>query len=515
MKINIRERYQKVSQHLKETSNHARRAIAEVLNISKSSVQRHISSRAKRNRYPESYFWETVEGENWLRLMVFGIIYHFGIKGGIGADSMSNFFRILRLSEHIGFSPSALRELEVQFKAKIIDYEQAQSEICEKEKPDGICVGADETFFGLPILVAIELSSGFIFSEAVCENRTYETWWKQVSNWFDKEKCNCHFMVSDGAKALVKLALSGLDCPNVPDLFHLLRAFSKSMGTGIALQRARLHKQQISASSESAQQLIATQLLQVETDHQDYQQSLHALSQAVHPFHIDTGESQMGNELQPHLQPHLSTLERLSIIYAPTKSTSALESWKRQIPAVSGLLHAWWQWVLQSLSAQALEPETLNWLLDSLLPWVYWHQQTEKTRQPQLKKSYALAAQQAHSRFLADSFTPSLNNIEQQQWVDWAIWICAKFQRTSSSVEGRNGYLARLHHSNRGFTVQTLKVLTIIHNFDVKRDDGSTPAQRLFGLDFPDLFDWVVPRMRALPRSRKTLKTPKPKKLTL
>ena len=515
MKINIRERYQKVAQYLKETSNHARRAIAEALNISKSSVQRHISSRARRNRHPESYFWETAEGENWLRLLVFGAIYHFGIKGGIGSDSLANFFQVLRLNEHIGVSASALRELEVQFKAKIIEYEQAQAEICEKEKPDGICVGADETFFGLPILVAVELSSGFIFSEAVCENRTYETWWQQVSKWFDKEKCKCHFMVSDGAKALVKLALSGLDCPHVPDLFHLLRAFSKSMGAAIAVQQARLHKQQPSDASASAQEIIATQRLQVDTDYQDYQQSLHALSQALHPFHIDTGESQMEHELQPHLQPYLSTLERLGTIYAPTKSQSVLESWKRQIPAMSGLIHAWWSWVLQSLSSQSLQPETLNWLLDSLLPWVYWSQQTEKTRQPQLKQSYAQATQQAYTRFLADSFTSSLNIIEQQRWVDWAVWICSKFQRTSSAVEGRNGYLARLHHSNRGFTDQTLKVLTIIHNFDVKRDDASTPAQRLFGQDFPDLFLWVVPRMRPLPRPRRTLKIPKPKKLTL
>jgi hypothetical protein len=515
MKINIRERYQKVAQHLKEKSNHARRAIAEALNISKSSVQRHISSRARRNRHPESYFWETAEGEDWLRLLVFGAIYHFGIKGGIGSDSLAKFFQVLRLNEHVGVSASALRELEVQFKTEIIEYEQAQSAICEQKKPDGICVGTDETFFGLPILVAIELFSGFIFSEAVCENRTYETWWKQVSSWFDKEKCNCHFMVSDGAKALVKLALSGLDCPHVPDLFHLLRALSKSLGAAIAVQQARLHKQQPSDASESAQEIIATQRLQVETDYQEYQQSLHGLSQALHPFHIDTGESQMEHELPSHLQPHLSTLERLATIYAPTKSISVLASWKRQIPAMSGLIHAWWEWVLQSLSAQALESETRNWVLDSLLPWVYWSQQTEKTRQPLLKQSYAHAAQLAYTRLLADNFTPSLTNIEQQQWVDWAVWLCSKFQRTSSAVEGRNGYLARLHHSNRGFTQQTLKVLTIIHNFDVKRDDASSPAQRLFRHDFPDLFLWVLPRMRPLPSPRSALKTPKPKKLTL
>jgi len=34
-----------------------------------------------------------------------------------------------------------------------------------KAQAIGICVGADETFYGLPILVAIELASGFIFTE--------------------------------------------------------------------------------------------------------------------------------------------------------------------------------------------------------------------------------------------------------------------------------------------------------------------------------------------------------------
>jgi hypothetical protein len=134
-----------------------------------------------------------------------------------------------------------------------------------------------------------------------------------------------------------------------------------------------------------------------------------------------------------------------------------------------------------------------------------------KTRQPQLKQGYQQAAQQAQARFLADGFTQTLPDSEQQQWLDWATWMCAKFQRTSSAVEGRNGYLSGLHQANRGFTEQTLKVLTVIHNFDLRRDDGTTAAQRLFGKPFPVLFDWVVLHMGELPRPRRTLKAPKSK----
>jgi len=49
----------------------------------------------------------------------------------------------------------------------------------------GIWVGGDEPY-SLPILVAMELASGFIFSEVECENRTYQTWWAQVSEWFNQ-----------------------------------------------------------------------------------------------------------------------------------------------------------------------------------------------------------------------------------------------------------------------------------------------------------------------------------------
>ncbi len=144
----------------------------------------------------------------------------------------------------------------MQVKAQIVAYGQAQSEACQGEQPIGICVGADETFFGLPILVAVELASGFILSEAVCENRTYATWWEQVSSWFTREQWDCRILVSDGAKALVKLALSGLGCPSLPDVFHLLYALSKSMGTAIARQRMRLQKHYSSLASQTQGGLI-------------------------------------------------------------------------------------------------------------------------------------------------------------------------------------------------------------------------------------------------------------------
>jgi hypothetical protein len=521
MTLNIKERCQKVFSYISGNTHQSLRAIAALTGLPKSSVARHVQALKRRSQSPESSFWETEAGREWLRLFVFAVIYEFGVKGGIGSDSLSSFFHRLRLEHQFGCSASALRTLEVKVKACILAYETEQTASCQDGERVRICVGGDETFFyGLPILVAIELASGFILSEVKCENRTYLTWWAQVSQWFNPQRWDCRYFVSDEAKALVKLAISGLGCPSLPDVFHLLYGLSKSMGSAIARQQAQLQKQlqalhqkRTAASSPRGIPEIEAQITALEeqqktlqAEHKDYQQSLHDLSQAIHPFDINTCESQLGLDLPQRLQPSLATLERLSQTHAPVKSQTALKRWRNQIPALSGTLHAWWDWTIQALGEQTQDVDTQQWVLTFVLPWVYWHQQAQKTRQPQLKQGYLEAARLAKAKLLADEFTQSQSQAQQQQWIDWAIWMCDKFQRTSSAVEGRNGYLSRLHHAYRGFSEPDLKVLTIIHNFDLKRFDGSTAAQRLFRKPFPDLFEAIVLNMGDLPRARRTLK---------
>ena len=50
-------------------------------------------------------------------------------------------------------------------------------------------------------------------------------------------------MVSDGAPALIKLALSGLACVSVADLFHALRALARPIGSAIGRQVSHCNQQ--------------------------------------------------------------------------------------------------------------------------------------------------------------------------------------------------------------------------------------------------------------------------------
>jgi len=83
--------------------------LGKLVGRSKSSVHRHLQALTRRNRHPESALWETEAGAAWLRLLVFAALYSFGLRHPVGADALSDFFKLVRLDSHAGFSPGALR----------------------------------------------------------------------------------------------------------------------------------------------------------------------------------------------------------------------------------------------------------------------------------------------------------------------------------------------------------------------------------------------------------------------
>jgi hypothetical protein len=46
------------------------------------------------------------------------------------------------------------------------------------------------------------------------------------------------------------------------------------------------------------------------------------------------------------------------------------------------------------------------------------------------------------------------------------------------------------------------QVWTVLHNFDCRASDGTTPAVRFFRREFPDLFESVLSQINALPLPR-------------
>src|SRR5687767_4917087 len=76
------------------------RHVAEQTGLSKSSVHRLKQAIIRRGQYPESWFWETQEGRTWLIRLVVAVLYVFGLKRGVGAETLSEFFLRVRLDKH-------------------------------------------------------------------------------------------------------------------------------------------------------------------------------------------------------------------------------------------------------------------------------------------------------------------------------------------------------------------------------------------------------------------------------
>ena len=254
-------------------------------------------------------------------------------------------------------------------------------------------------------------------------------------------------------------------------------------------------------------------LQQVQQDEAIYHEALEKVSQTIHPFTLDSLQWQTQRTLLTHLAPPLQCLWDLAPAYGAQKAQQAIDTFEGQITSFAQAIEAWQQWVTSAIDSQIQDLEIRSWVLTYLLPWVYWTQQADKTRQPSLKRSYQDAASQAFDRLFAQDLTLVLTEHQRGQWVLWCREFCAKYQRTSSAVEGRNGYLSKLHHARRGFSEQSLSVLTIIHNFDLKRYDGTTAAGRLFGHDFPDVFEWMLAHVGELPMPRQSSRPQQPKPL--
>jgi len=115
-------------------------------------------------------------------------------------------------------------------------------------------------------------------------------------------------------------------------------------------------------------------------------------------------------------------------------------------------------------------------------------------------ESYLYAFEKAQLELEQHPLTESL--MHEKECLSWAEWMVSNFQRTSSAVEGRNGWLSQIHHNGRGLAVKRLRSLTIIHNYYLKRSDGTTAAERLFGRKFDDPFEWLVEHLTEFPLAR-------------
>src|SRR4030095_2458388 len=114
---------------MREHGQQSVRCLAERTGLSKSSVHRHLQAIERRDRYPESSLWETEAGRTWLSRLVVATLFVFGLKRGVGADTISEFLGRLHLEGYVGCAPSTLRSVMHTLERLILE----TAEVWEKE----------------------------------------------------------------------------------------------------------------------------------------------------------------------------------------------------------------------------------------------------------------------------------------------------------------------------------------------------------------------------------------------
>jgi len=327
--------------------------------------------------------------------------------------------------------------------------------------------------------------------------------------------------VSDRAKALIKLAHTGLGCPSIPDLFHLGHDLAKGYSLAIfgRLRQAKRDLDQAKQRLETLQknaQAEPTQVVQGQaqvaacatsvTHWQGvgcaWRQHLSNVSRILHPWRLADATCQTSKEVEEQLGAELEAIETLLETNGLPVKKDTLDKVRKQLAGIAALVDCWWQTVHQDLTQIAMTPSWPQWADELLLPLMYWHEQLRRTRCPGQKAQIALVLQAVAEAFERHPCTQKLTAELLEGWKAWAAEHARAFQRASSAVEGRNGYLSQMQHNHRGLPTRRYQVWTALHNFDGRATDGTTPASRFFRRSFPDLFESVLSQIDELPMPR-------------
>ena len=176
---------------------------------------------------------------------------------------------------------------------------------------------------------------------------------------------------------------------------------------------------------------------------------------------------------------------------------------RKPLPALAALVDDWWQGVQQDWAPCLLSPLWRRWVHACLLPLVSGEHHAAHTRCARRKATRRQALEAVQATFQPPTITTQLAPQVREDWQAWAVQRTQAFQRTSSAVEGRHGSWSHMHQHHRGLPRRRYKVWTILHNFDGRAADGTTPASRFFRRTFPDLFATVLSHIETLPQPRR------------
>jgi len=497
----------------------SQRQAAQVLAVPRSTLQAWRAYQESLDACPAVVaFLHSGPGLAFLHRLVLAIHLVCTEVGACGIRLVCLLLKITGLHRFVGASYGAQQQVNRRVEEAIVAYRHEESARLAREMPaKDITVAQDETLTGGLCLVGIEAGSNDIVLEQAAQARDHDTWHALMEQALAGLNCKVIQSTSDEAPGLLAYVEHHLGAHHSPDVFHVQHELSKAVSAPMASkQRAaakaatqaeetlkRVQERLDHANDEPAKrgpgrppQVVAS-LEQVQQDvaaaRQEHQrlagqreqvtQSIRAIGHAYHCVDLERGVRRNGKLIAGDIHKQIDTIRTIAQQEGLSETCmDRLEKAERVVPKMQATIEFVSGYVRQQVSQLDVAPPASYAMHAHLIP-SYYLERVAATRTVREGESLRVLAERIRTPLFAPGGAlGELNAVAQNQLKAQAARLAEVFQRSSSNVEGRNGYLSLRNHQLRGLDHPRKRAcLTAVHNFFLKRADGTTAAERFFG----------------------------------
>jgi Family of unknown function (DUF6399) len=492
------------------------RQAAKVLEVPRSTLQAWRAYQESLDAHPAVVaFFHSSPGLAFLHRLVLGIHLVCTEVGACGIRLVCLLLKLTGLDRFVAVSYGIQQQVNRQVEEAIVRYRQEESARLAKDMPaKAITLAKDETFTGGLCLVAVEPKSNYIVLEQAAQGRDQDTWQALMEKALSGLNCQVIQSTSDEAPGLLAYVEHHLGAHHSPDLFHVQHELVKAVSGPLATKQRAAAKAASEAQERLAQlqgqlahaphkrgpgrppqaaasleqlaqgaQAAHQKLARLSAQREQVAQSIRRLGQAYHFVDLERGVRRNGRLIAADIQGQMDTIR--SVAQSAGLSQTCLEridKAERVVPKMQATIEFVSRYVHKQVRQLDLSPPVSYVLHAHLIPAFYLDRVAQSRTVHASEPLRALAQRLRTPLFAPGGVLAELSEVQQSELTQQAQELAAVFQRSSSNVEGRNGYLSLRNHQLRGLDRPRKRAcLTAIHNFFLTRADGTTAAERFFG----------------------------------
>ena len=231
---------------------------------------------------------------------------------------------------------------------------------------------------------------------------------------------------------------------------------------------------------------------------------IQAIGQAYHFVDLERGVRRNGQLIASDIRTQIETIRTVAQhAQLSQRCLDRIDKAERVVPKMQATIAFVSGYVRQHVNQLALAQPVSYAMHAQLIPSFYLERIAQSRAVSHGKPLRELAIRLRTPLFEPGGALSQLRPETQSDLRQQAQELAEVFQRSSSNVEGRNGYLSLRNHQLRGLDLPRKRAcLTAIHNFFLQRPDGTTAAERFFGQKPRSMFAVILDSVELPPAPR-------------